>query len=116
MKATNVSDLVRKYFRAYETKDRKAVEALLSDDFTFTSPYDDHIDREEYFERCWPSSERISAFSIEKLFEQGNEVFVRYQLQPKAGESFRNTEHMTIEDGKIKQVDVYFGSLAKGEE
>ena len=110
---TNVSDVVRKYFRAYEKKDRKAVEALLSDDFVFTSPYDDHIDREAYFERCWPNSETISSFSIEKLFAQDNEVFVRYKLQPKAGESFRNTEHMTIEDGKIKEVDVYFGSLSK---
>jgi hypothetical protein len=48
------SDLVRKYFSAYENKVRKAVESLLTDDFVFTSPYDYRIDRETYFKRCWP--------------------------------------------------------------
>ena len=48
------SDLIRKYFSAYENKDRKAVESLLSHDFVFTSPYDCRIDRETYFKRCWP--------------------------------------------------------------
>jgi ketosteroid isomerase-like protein len=48
------SDLIRKYFSAYENKDRKAVESLLTDDFVFTSPYDYRVDRETYFERCWP--------------------------------------------------------------
>jgi len=40
------SDLIRKYCSAYENKDRKAVESLLTDDFVFTSPYDYRIDRE----------------------------------------------------------------------
>jgi ketosteroid isomerase-like protein len=34
------SDLVRRYFSAYENKDRKAVESLLTNDFVFTSLYD----------------------------------------------------------------------------
>ena len=40
------SELIRKYFSAYENKDRKTVESLLTNDFTFTSPYDHRIDRE----------------------------------------------------------------------
>ena len=40
------SNLIRKYFSAYENKDRKTVESLLSDDFVFTSPYDHRINRE----------------------------------------------------------------------
>jgi hypothetical protein len=46
------SDLIRKYFSAYENKDRKAVESLLTNDFVFTSRYDYRIDRETYFKRC----------------------------------------------------------------
>jgi ketosteroid isomerase-like protein len=46
------SDLLRKYFSAFENKDRKAVESLLTNDFIFTSPYDYRIDRETYFKRC----------------------------------------------------------------
>jgi hypothetical protein len=40
-----VSNLVRRYFRAYEAKDRKAIESLLTEDFTFSSPLDARIDR-----------------------------------------------------------------------
>jgi ketosteroid isomerase-like protein len=50
------SDLVRRYFSAYENKDRKAVESLLTNDFVFTSLYDYRIDRETYFKRCWPAA------------------------------------------------------------
>jgi ketosteroid isomerase-like protein len=54
----STSDLIRKYFSAYENKDRTAVESLLSNDFVFTIPYDYRIDRETYFKRCWPYSEQ----------------------------------------------------------
>src|SRR5260370_637676 len=50
------SDLIRSYFAAYKTRDRKALEDAFADDFTFTSPYDDAIDKAAYFERCWPIS------------------------------------------------------------
>ena len=49
-----VSDLVRKLFSAFLSKDWKALEDLLSDDFTFNSPRDDHISKTTYFERCFP--------------------------------------------------------------
>jgi hypothetical protein len=35
--AVSVSDLIRKCLSAYELKDRRTIENLLSDDFTFTS-------------------------------------------------------------------------------
>ena len=46
---TNVSELVREFFSAYRSGNREFVENLLSDDFTFTSPLDDHIDKATYF-------------------------------------------------------------------
>jgi ketosteroid isomerase-like protein len=105
----SVSDLVRKCFSAYELKDRQMIEDLLSDDFTFTSPLDDRINRIEYFKRCWPNSESIQSFQIEKLFENGNEAFVRYECEMKAGKKFRNTEWFRFEGGKLKEVQVFFG-------
>jgi ketosteroid isomerase-like protein len=48
----SLTKLIPIYFKAYETKDRSALESTLSDDFTFTSPHDDHIDRATYLERC----------------------------------------------------------------
>lgn len=108
-----VSDLIRKCLSAYESKNRKVLEESLSDDFTFTSPLDDHIDKTAYFKRCWPNSENIRAFQIKKLFEKGNEAFVRYEGTRYDGGKFRCTEFFRIEGNRIKEVEVYFASLSK---
>ena len=107
-----LAELIRRYYRAYETKDRPAIEGLLSNDFTFTSPFDDHIDRTAYFKRCWPNCERIKAFRVERLFEEGDEAFVLYELKPIAGTPFRNVEHFVRWGSQIREVVVYFGSSA----
>ena len=107
------SDLIRKYFSAYENKDRKAVESLLSNDFVFTSPYDYRIDRETYFKRCWPYSEQSPTYEIEKMLERGNEAFILYGCKIKNGGRSRNTEFFIIDGDKIKEVEVYFGSVPK---
>jgi hypothetical protein len=104
------SELIRKYFSAYENKDREAVESLLSTDFVFTSPYDYRIDRETYFKRCWPYSEQSPTYEIEKMLERDNEAFILYDCKTKNGGGSRNTEFFTIEGNKIREVEVYFGS------
>jgi hypothetical protein len=48
MTESRVSGIVRKCFAAY-LKNRAALEDLLSEDFVFSSPYDDRIDRKTYF-------------------------------------------------------------------
>ena len=113
MPTGNLPDLARLYFAAYETKDRAIVDGLLSEDFTFTSPLDDHIDRAAYFERCWPNSAKIRTIAIEKLCEHGREIFVRYRLALVTGAEFRNTELLRFASGKIAEVDVYFGRTLK---
>jgi ketosteroid isomerase-like protein len=106
----STSRLIHSYYAAYEGKDRRAIEALLADDFTFCSPLDDHIDRAAYFFKCWPNCAKIRAFHIEKLFAKGNEAFVLYDLEPTAGPNFRNTEFFRTRGNKIREVEVYFGS------
>jgi ketosteroid isomerase-like protein len=102
-------EIVRAYFRAYETKDQEALDALLGEDFTFSSPLDDNISRAKYFARCWPMSKDVKSFEIEKLFTEGNEAFVTYQCTQTGGDTFRNTEFFKIEAAQIERVDVYFG-------
>ena len=109
MPAANFSDLARLYFAAYETKDRAAVDGILSDDFTFTSPRDDRIGRAAYFERCWPNSVNVRTITLEKLCENGPDVFVRYRQELLSGAEFRNVELLRFESGKLVEVDVYFG-------
>jgi ketosteroid isomerase-like protein len=88
------------------------MESVLSDDFTFTSPYDDHIDRATYFERCWPYGDTIQTVDILTLMESGDQVMVTYEITPKRGKEFRNTERFLVRDGKIAAVEVFFGALA----
>ncbi|HEY1290167.1 MAG TPA: nuclear transport factor 2 family protein [Burkholderiales bacterium] len=108
--SAQVSEIVRKLYASFAAKDRRTVEALLSDDFTFSSPRDDHIDKAAYFERCWPNSDKIRAFDIEQLFANDHEAFVRYAAERSAdGTRFRNTEYLRVEGGKVREVDVYFG-------
>ncbi|HEV7645192.1 MAG TPA: nuclear transport factor 2 family protein [Pyrinomonadaceae bacterium] len=112
MEPRSVTGIARRYFAAYEAKDRAAMDDLLTGDFTFISPFDDHLSRDSYFQKCWPQSERIKSIKIEKIFEQDNQAFVLYELYPfSGGPTFRNTEFMTIERGKIRQVEVFFGVI-----
>ena len=107
--------VARACYEAYVNGDRAAIEALIAEDFHFTSPLDNRLDRRTYFERCWPSGQDIEAFDFEHLVPEGNRVFVTYEAQLKGGRRFRNTEIMTFAGGSIVEVEVYFGwSLPHG--
>ena len=105
-----VADLVRHYFDSWEKADRSALEALLAEDFTFTSPYDDHIDKPTYFERCWKNSDWIERHELEQIFVEGDDAFVTYRCVAKGGKTFRNTEFLVFDGDKVKRIDVYFGA------
>ena len=107
---TDLRELAKGYYRAYERYDRSFMEEHLAADFTFTSPFDDHIDRAAYFERCWPNSEYIREHVIERIFVEGDAAFVTYSATTHEGLQFRNTEYMTFAGDQIASVDVYFGA------
>ncbi|SDT42767.1 nuclear transport factor 2 family protein [Bradyrhizobium canariense] len=104
------SDIIRALFAAYLANDRKTVEDFFTDDFRFTSPYDDEIDRATYFARCWRISDWIERHQLERIFVEGSGVFVTYRCLAKDGKSFRNTEFFTFEGDRIRRIDVYFGA------
>jgi ketosteroid isomerase-like protein len=102
--------IIRALFAAYMANDRKAVEDTLTEDFRFTSPYDDRIDRKTYFERCWRDTGWIERHELEKILVEGDEAFVTYKCLAKGGKSFRNTEFFAFAGDKVKSIDVYFGA------
>jgi len=106
---TNKVAIAREAYDAYVKKDRAAIEALIADDFHFTSPLDNRLDRETYFRRCWPNSKTIAAFDFINLVSDADRVFVTYEGRNTNGHRFRNTEILTIRDNQIVEVEVYFG-------
>ncbi|MCA6118037.1 nuclear transport factor 2 family protein [Bradyrhizobium sp. WSM 1738] len=104
------ADTIRAIFAAYLASDRKFVEDAFSDEFRFTSPYDDAIDKPTYFERCWRNSDWIERHELEKIVVDGTEAFVTYRCVAKDGKSFRNTEFFVFDGDKVKRIDVYFGA------
>jgi ketosteroid isomerase-like protein len=112
-------DVVRSTLQAYADKDREAIERLIAEDFHFSSPLDNRIDRDTYFRLCWPNSQHMEDFEIGRMASDGDAVFVTY-IGTVSGRRFRNTEVHTLRDGKVVEVEVYFGwnvphDVAKGE-
>ena len=101
-----VSDL----YRAFNAGDRDAVEAILADDLSFSSPLDVGLDRAGYFERCWPGAGQRWETEFVRMVESGDEVIVTYETTKPDGSRGRNTEVLTFGgDDRVAKVEVYFG-------
>jgi ketosteroid isomerase-like protein len=110
MMLASKADLVRALFAAYHANDRNKAEAALSDDFRFTSPYDDGIDKATYFAKCWKNTDWIASHELERILVDGDQAFVTYECRAKDGKSFRNTEFFVFAGDKVRSIDVYFGA------
>ena len=104
-------EIVRKWYKAWVEKDEGQFEALMTDNFTFTSPAgDDHISRSTFKTQCWDTQVNfIDRFDLERVFGSGNEAFVKYLCHTKNGKSFRNVEYFRLRDGKVETIECYFG-------
>jgi len=109
-KANLIRDLVRGVFAAYRANDRQSVEDSLTEDFRFTSPFDDGIDKATYFAKCWRDAGWIERQDLERIFVDGDAAFVTYQCVAKDGKSFRNTEFFVFAGDRVRSIDVYFGA------
>ena len=85
------------------------MEQLLAPGYAFYSPPDPGLDREGYFERCWPHSGNGKRFDFVRLIEHGDEVVVTYEATRTDGSRFRNTEVLAFDGEKIAKTEVYFG-------
>ena len=88
----NSVTIAKACFEAYVHKDRAAIELLINDEFHFTSPLDNRIDRKTYFERCWPNSQHIVEFKFMHVVPFEDKVVVVYEGSSSNGEIFRNTD------------------------
>jgi ketosteroid isomerase-like protein len=104
------ADIVRASFDAYLAQDRDTADRLIAEDFVFTSPQDDHIDKAAFLERCFPTADRVISQEILELVSAGpDKVFILYEYELKTGDRHRNTEFITVRDGQLVETQVFFG-------
>ena len=105
-------EIIRKWYRGWEKKDWNPLDALLADNFTFTSANDDdHISKSAFKARCWETQiDFIGHFDLERITTDADDAFVKYLCHTKNGKSFRNVEYLRIKNGKLESIECYFGA------
>lgn len=109
MPSIDRKQLARQVFERFAAGDRDAIERLLAEDFTFSSPADPKLDRAGWFERCWPAAGGGQRFRFERIIESGDEVVVTYELERTDGSGGHNTEVLTFDGPRVQRTEVYFG-------
>ena len=73
-------EIVRKWYAAWENKDLGTFNALLADNFTFTSAAgDDHISKSTFKSQCWDTQiDFIGHFDLERISTGADDAFVKY--------------------------------------
>ncbi|HTQ95880.1 MAG TPA: nuclear transport factor 2 family protein [Candidatus Acidoferrum sp.] len=105
-------ELIRKWYRCWVEKDLNTFNALLADNFTFTSAAgDDHISKSTFKTQCWDTQINfIGGFDMERISTGADDAFVKYLCHTRNGKSFRNVEYLRIKDGKLESIECYFGA------
>jgi ketosteroid isomerase-like protein len=108
---TATEEIIRKWYKAWVEKDEDQFEALMTDNFTFTSAAgDDHISRSTFKTQCWDTQAKlIERSDLERVITSGNEAFVKYLCHTTNGKSFRNVEYLQVKDGRVEALECYFG-------
>lgn len=104
--------LIRKYYQTWVTsKDWHTMDGMLADDFTFSSPVDDHISKSAFKKGCWDTQiALIGRNDLTHLIGTGNEAFVMYVCHTTTGKAFRNVEYLRLKGQQVAAVECYFGA------
>lgn len=105
-------EIIRKWYLVWEKKDLQTFDAMLADNFTFTSANDDdHISKSAFKTQCWDTQiDFIRNFDLERISTGADDAFVKYLCHTKNGKSFRNVEYLRIRNGKLESIECYFGA------
>jgi ketosteroid isomerase-like protein len=107
-------EVVQVMFDSYLKQDWQTADQLLADEFVFTSPQDDHIDKATFAERCFPTADRLVSQEVRYIAPTDqDDVFVMYDYVLKTGDHHRNVELLTVRDNRIVETQVFFGGPAR---
>jgi ketosteroid isomerase-like protein len=107
---TNAIEVVRRFYATYQDQNVEAATLLLANNLSFTSPQDDHIDKAAYLERCFPTADHFVSTQVRTAVEvEPGLVIWRYAYELADGSRFSNVEEITVLDGRVTEIRVYFG-------
>jgi len=96
------------FFDAWTSKDFQRARALLHDDVHFAGPIDTFSDADSYVASLRQLSGIVTGADKQKVFVDGDDVCVIYDLKTAAVPSSRTCEWYRVRDGKIASVSVVF--------
>ena len=105
--------VIRSWYKAWEKKDKDwgPFDAILADDFTFSSADgNDHISKAAFKKNCWDTQiEFTKGFDLEFVAVKSDEALVKYLCRTMNGKSFRNVEYLRLRNQRIEAIECYFG-------
>ena len=98
-----------KFFKAWTSGDFGTARSLLHDDVSFSGPIDTFDDADAYMGALQGLSHIVKAVEEQKVFVDGNDVCVIYELVTNTPIGAAPTaEWYHVRDGKISSVRVFF--------
>ncbi|WP_431047335.1 hypothetical protein ACQUSR_02540 [Streptomyces sp. P1-3] len=68
------------------------------------------MDKATFFERCFPTADRLKEQRLLHVTPADEElVLVYYEYELMTGDRHRNVEAITVRDGLIQEMQVFFG-------
>jgi hypothetical protein len=106
----NRVELVKEFLAAFSKAEHSDfIENLLAPNFTFSAPPDPLLNRDEFFEKCWPNGINLKELKYIRLVEVGDEVILTHDFLNPSGLTQRNTDIFTFEGNRMVRLEAYFG-------
>jgi hypothetical protein len=96
------------FFAAWTSRDFARARALLHDDLSFEGPIDSFSDADSYLQSLQGLSEIITGVDKRKVFVDGEDVCVIYDMHTAPVPDARIAEWYTVRAGKIGSMSVVF--------
>ena len=96
------------FFTAWTTKDFVRARSLVHDDVSFEGPLESFSDADSYLTSLQQLSGIVTGAEKQKVFVDGDDVCVIYDLQTAPVPSSRTCEWYRVRDGKVAAVSVIF--------
>jgi ketosteroid isomerase-like protein len=104
----DAAQVAEEFFDAWTSKDFTRARELVHDDLSFAGPIDSFSDADSYLQSVQGLSQIITGIEKRKVFVDGDDVCVIYDMHTVPVPESRIAEWYTVRDGKIAAVSVVF--------